>query len=342
MENFPLINNERLQHGYTTGHLRSYKRYCNNMKQLYSNKDTNLHLLYSLEANLAKFKLIGSMSYLYKNLRLLRKESDAFACLYTQYIHCFIDYKKRTASIDSLIGLRNSLADFYSFLDDIYTISDNRHDFEQYKVRYQWNDVTVIFETQKALESFLDGTFVLHDFRFNTQLAQKILCVEKRFKAFINTIADTEASVATTFDAASDLFTSISILDKYLSDNFVESEHVSLLKSSCSQVLDFLRKIMEFQVGVIHPSIDEFQVPEMFSCVGDSFEALKSKKRIKPSKLRSMLVDVVEKRIEVDDKHRSMPFLPVFYDLAYDFIGYSTQETSVAGLLRGFNFFNKK
>lgn len=341
MENFLLINNERLQHGYVVSQFKSYKKHCNKMKRMHLNKDPNLYFLYSLEANLAKFKLLGSISYLHKNLRLLRKEDTAFTRLYRKYIRCFIDYKHGMVCIDSLVDLRNSLADFYSFLDDIYTISDNRHDFEQYKVKHQWNDVTIVFETQKVLESFLEGSFDLHDFRFNTQLALKILRVEKLFKEFTDILANAEASIVTIYDAASNLFTSVSILDAYLSDNFIESKHVPLLKSNCSEVLSFLKKIMEFQAGIIHPDIDKFQTPEMFSCVRDAFEALKSKRQIKPSKLRSMLIDILEKHIEVDDRHRSMPFLPVFYDIAYDFISYPIHESSVAGLLRSFNFFNK-
>lgn len=341
MENFILINNERLQYGYVANQLKSYKRHCNKMKHLHSGGDSNLHLVYSLEANMARFRLVGAICYLYKNLRLLKRENSAFSHIYMQYVRCFIDHKKSETSIDSLICLRNTLADFYSFLDDIYTIGDNRHDFEQYKVRHQWNDVTVVFETQKTLESFLDGTFDLHDFRFNTQLALKILCVEGRLKAFTDAMGNKEVSIVTAYDAAKNLLTSVSILDVYLSDNFIESSYVTLLRSGCLEILDFLKKIIEFQSGILHSDIDKFQVPKIFSSIKNTLEALKCKRQIMPSKLRSMLINTVEKRIEVDDRRRSMPFPPVFYDLANDFISYSTQDNSVAGMLRSFSFFNK-
>ena len=50
----------------------------------------------------------------------------------------------------------------------------------------------------------------------------------------------------------------------------------------------------------------------------------------------------IEKGMKVDDKPRKMPFLPIFYDLAYEFIEYPKVENSMAGILKNFDFFNKK
>lgn len=132
MESFELINKDRMKHGYIKTQFRAYKKHCNKMKRFYTKENNQLALLYSLESNFAKFKLFGSLAFLYKNLRLLKfKESDFFL-IYKSYINCVIaSYKKKT-DMTTLIDLRNKLADFYAFIEDIYNMADNRHDFDQY------------------------------------------------------------------------------------------------------------------------------------------------------------------------------------------------------------------
>lgn len=342
MQSFEFINEERMQHGYSTNQLESYKKYCNKLKRLNAKTDSELRDLYALESNMAKFKLTGSLAYLRKSLRILKRRDNLFNELYSKYIQCFIDHRKAVISVDALIDLRNELAEFYSFLDDIYQIGDNRHNFEQYKIKYQWKDITISFETKKGLESFLNGTFSLRDFRFNTQLVNKIMKFQEQLKLFGEMASRPEVNEFEAFSCTKSLSDCISILSSFLNENFVESEYVSRCKNDSIAAQDFFKKLLEFKTGTIHHDIDEFRTPELFKEFDSFFSRMKANKKIKPSKLYSMLLDIVEKKITIDETQRSMPFSPVFYDLAYDFIEYKSQDTPVSKLLRSFNIFNKR
>jgi len=343
MNRFELINSERLSQGYTTNHLQSYKKYCNKMKRSYGKKDPSLALVYALEANVAKFKLLGSLAYLYKNLRLIKSKDDEFFQAYSEYLRSFISSRKNTVNIDTLISLRVSLADYYSFLDDIYCISDNRHNFDQYKVKYQWKDIIIVFETQKCLDSFLNKTFSLRDSRFNTQLALKILEFERNLEDFSKSMQSQENKEFQIFCSAKKLCDSISNLDTFLNENFIDSEYAKNAKRDSFEALEFIKKIVEFKSGIVSESIDDFQVPALFKDLEKAFKDLKTNRKMDTKTLRANLLSALEKRLKVDSKARPLPFSPIFYDLANDYVNYPTKEAfPMSKILKAFSFLNKK
>lgn len=342
MENLQIINNERLSHGYTTNNIKTYKKHCNKMRKTHKN-DPKLSLLYRLESNISKYKMLKSKAFLYKNRKLLKTNESLgdFIQIYSKYTECLIKSSKNCSEIDEIIQLRNQLADYYAFLEDVYEMADNRHDFDQYKVKYMWNDIIILFETEKILESFKDGTFCLNNYRFNTQLSRKILSLEKAKKnlfAFLKSNCD----VFESFKLANVFFGAICDLERFLDDNYVESAFIKELKDSCEKVLSFLNKIAEYSNGIFHSDIDSFTVPKHFEEVSAEIEKLKKEKKIDNKKLRSILLDIVEKGLEIDAKPRKMPLLPVFYDLANDYIDYSSVDNSAAGVMQNFQFFGKK
>ena len=336
-----VINNDRLMFGYINHQFKAYKNHCNKMKKIYQKTDKDLYLLYSLESNMAKYKIFNSLPYLYKNIRILKKTNEENST-YGTYINCFIKSMKNETEIDKIIDLRHKLADFYSFLDDIYLLSDNRHDFEQYKAKCKWNDITLTFETENMKKSFLDGSFHFCDFRFNTQLAIKILKIENNLKNFKLKIKLLNNGIFEIFESIKQLNSSVCDFERFLSDNFVESSFISELKTSCDQVFEYVKGILDYQNGIIHNDLKSFKVPNLFKEIQNDLINLNNLKKIDPKKLRTILLETVEKRMKIDDKPRKMPFLPVFYDLAYEFIEYPKNDNSMAGILKNFDFFNKK
>ena len=337
MESFALLNKERLEHGYTSNKLVTYKNYCNKMKRLYSKENNDLSILYALESNLTKFKTTGSITYLYKNLRILHKNSSSFSKLYENYIRAFISVKKNDGNVDILVDLRNSFCDYYAFLTDIYLICDNKHDFDQYKIKYQWKDIPILFETKSCLSSFLDGTFSIKDGRFNTQLTLKILNFERKLKNFNNIFEKHGFTEFEAFIKSKELFDAICTLELFLSDNFVDSKFVCNSKQSCIEIMDFLKKVIEFRNGILHEDIDLFVVPDIFLNLEPKIEEIKTNKTMKVSKLKKLLLEVVEEELKVDGKEEIMPFPPVFYDLGFDFINYTNVKTPVAKLISKLN-----
>lgn len=336
-----VINNDRIKYGYISHQFKAYKNHCNKMKKIHKKDNQDLYLSYSLEANMAKFKMLNALPYLYKNLRLLRKFKKSDNKTYQEYIECFISSKKNEIEIDKIVDLRNKLSDFYSFLDDIYILNDNRHDFEQYKTKHTWNGITIVFETAKIRDSFVDGSFSFCDFRFNTQLAVKILEVERNMKSLKAKLKSSKIAIEA-YECIKVLHTAVCNIERFLSDNFVESEYILELKDSCDQVLAFVKSILNYQNGDLSSQLSSFVVPKLFNEISAELHEMNKEKKIDSQKLALILRETLEKRLKVDDRVRKMPLLPVFYDIAYDFIEYPKTDESVVGILQRFDFFNKK
>lgn len=343
MDSFEIINTARLQHGYNAHQFKSYKKYCNKIKRTNKNQENNMHSLFAMESNLAKFRMFNSRRYLYNALRIIKKDkslSTEFIKVYGQYIQCFIDSDKNCLDIDKLVDLRSKLAEYYAFLNDIYLMNDNRHDFDQYKVKYQWNDVTITFETEKVLESFKNGTFCFKDFRFNTQLANKALNVDKCMKVFTDAVISKD-DILKVHEMCTKLNNSVGEISRFLTENFVESNYVEQLKVQCSSVLAFIQTLIEYRNGIITENIKPFKCPSLFVKISNDLNVLNQEKTVESKKLKASILDIIEKRMEVDSRPRKMPFLPVFYDLAYDYIDYPNENTEMAQKLQGFSFFKK-
>lgn len=325
------INKERIQHGYSQNSLKTYKKYCNKMKK----QNSNFKTIYSLESNLSKFKMLNSISFLYKNMRILKNNSNCSSLkIYYKYILCLIQNKKNCIKVDDLINLRHELADYYSFLEDIYQMANNNCDtniFEQYKIKHTWNDIEILFETQKVLDSFLEKKFFLNDFRFNTQLCIKILNLENSRNIFIENLKGGMPPFKL-FPICNNFLIKIEELERFIFDNFVESEFIKNLKEDTILVLSYLKNLFDSFI------VPDFVVPKNFKDLENELLNLKDHKNYDPKKLRSFLLEIVEKRLEVNTKSRNMPFLPIFYDIANDFIDYSRIDDSIASLLETFKF----
>lgn len=342
METFELLDRNRIEHGYMQRNLRQYKKFCNKQFRILRKAGaTDQASAYKLESNLAKFLLFGSRRYLRKNTRLLKSMRSEFSSLYLRYNECFAASKEGAAPVDKLIELRHQLADFYSFLEDIYTLNDGRHDFEQYKIKYQWNDITLHFETQRMLDSFLNGDFEMKDHRFNTQLALKVFNMERSREEFAQVIGESNAQILSAFGSSEKLFTSVTELYQFLEDNFLHSAFAKELYAATSEVHAFITRLFEYRNGVLHTGAERFEVPALFSDCKKALKALEGRKSIRGKKLREMMLGILEERLSSDFRKRSMPFLPVFYDIAYDFIEYPAVDNDVSETLGNLSFSEK-
>ena len=68
--------------------------------------------------------------------------------------------------------------------------------------------------------------------------------------------------------------------------------------------------------------IKAFKTPNAFKDVEGSVEACKESEDFDMKAIRKCLMDELEKRVSPFEGSLEMPFLPVLYDLAYDFIEY--------------------
>lgn len=344
MNVFSVINTNRIENGYIHKNLRQYNRFCNKMFKKYADENNNLSLVYKAESNLTKYLIFKSIRFLYKAIRVLKKSDLDIKDVYLEYITCFKNNHIGILDINDLVRLRHKLANYYAFLDDIYNLADNRHDFDQYKINYKWHDISVLFETQELFDEFLSGKFFIEDHRFNTQMALRILKFEESKKIFLEKLTTDNLLILELFDKSKILLNTGKQLKLFLEENFIESKYVNQMYNAVSEVDVFITKLLEFKNGAIDAIeyIDNFIVPEYFKEFETVLNSLKAKKTVDTKKLKQLLLKILENNIKGEFKARNTPLLPIFYDLANDYIKYPSEKINFLKSFKSFNFFNKK
>ncbi|KAI5169117.1 hypothetical protein PAEPH01_0452 [Pancytospora epiphaga] len=329
MNGFEAIDKNRKEHGYVEMNFRQYKRFCNKMsREANKQGDENL-LYYRLEANHVKFLLFKSPAYLHKCLRLLREHNSPFCNVYREYIMCHLLQHRNQLSTETLVELRRKLADHYTFLNDIYRIADDRIDFDQYKIKHQWNDITMYFETTKMLETFINGTLTLTDNRFNTQMAVRILEVEKALGTFKDKINLSEITLLNAYNISNELLHNVSQLLQFLDDNYLASEHVNTLLDETSSVHTFITQLIDYNSGNSKINPAGFDVPLMFRECSEGLKSLSERKGVDPSGLRNALINLLANKLMMPGDTNILPFPPVFYDIAFDYVKYPSLEDNI-------------
>lgn len=341
------LEQNRLSHGYVQRDFRRYKRFCNSNIRAERQNNAPGCLIFKLESNLTKFLLFDSSRFLYKNLRLLRSSTAKqinpdFVNIYKLYTQCFIESKKNEASFDMLLELRSYIADFYTFVTDISVMNDDKYDFSQHKVEHRWHDITLVFETKNMRDSFVNGDFSLSDNRFTTQLALLITRMDANIKALMGLISDNSVPLVRIFDVSRKTSTSAESLECFLDENFVESRYVKELHQSVDEVHRYISRLNSFRNGNLNVNLDDLPPLPHLEEYANILKGLGARKMVDDSRLRDLLLENIGKCFSVKKEERKLPLLPVFYDLAYDYITYPTDSSTISGIFKKFSLFTKK
>lgn len=339
MDTFATINRNRAAHGYAQRNLKAYKRFCNKGFRNAGATPSPDRLLFKLESNTTKYQLFKSPRFLHKNLHLLKKSDGVFASVYKKYTECLLNTHRDALVMDELVELHHKLAEYYTFLEDIYTMADGQHDFDQYKIVHMWHDIELLFETTQMRDMFTEGTLDLADHRFNTQLAMKILSCENALKDFGAAIKSPDADVPTVCEVFERLHSLVIALAQFLDDNYLVSNYVKLFAVETSTVHRFLSSLAGFQTSA---PAEEFIVPSLYSDYATDILALQRTGRINKSDIRRLLINTLERRLAPQDTQPVVPLLPVFYDIAYDYINYPPVDECIVEQLENTSFVENK
>lgn len=343
MDKFRLIDEIRTKNGYLQNKLRQYKAHCNRMFTNLKTKNPELATIYKLESNQAKFLLFDSKKFLLKNLRILKGKSDEFSSVYTKYTQCFVNSKNKTLTIEELVALRETLSLYYTFVEDIVKLNSFNHDFDKYKINHKWHDINLIFDSENALNSFLNKTSNKNDYRFYNQLALKILNIEENKELLCKYLEQKKTHILQFYRLADKFLNLLQSFSVFINDNFIASEYIDDLLNSAQKIRAFATELKNYrEPEVLKPEVSAFIAPKYFENYSDGFESLRSSAFIYRRALLKLLVTEFEKELICDTKKRTLPFLPEFYDLAYDFIEYPKKNEGVSGLLQSLRFSNKK
>jgi len=318
---YQLVNENRCNHGYITHKYRKYKEFCN--KRQRELKNTDAAVIYRLESNHAKAQITDCHKYYHKNIRILAKTKETpFLKTYRLYTELYIAQRSGNVSLDRLLELREAVADYYALMEDVYAIAGGRYDFEQYKVKFKWYDVALLFETENQLSNFVNGNLDANDRRFNTQLALKIMKYEESHKELASRLKSGDFDIFRIFNSSKKMHESVGNLSGFLKDNFVYSEHVQELLAGVTAVHLFIKSIIDRYKGDINEGPGDFAVPLMFAEFSECFSKLRNASVVKTETLKKLLVQALNDDFDLKNDNRRLPFGPITYDIAYDYIQY--------------------
>lgn len=289
---------------YRREHLTTQQNYKRYKKWLLKHKPDN----FKLEVNMCKYFVTGSKRFLKKNLKILDKMVDTETKdtqTYKLYVEAYINQNE-----ESILSAWNAMNEnTFLFFFNVDLLSLNNDNFELQKYFTHWNDIELQFDSEHHKKYLMNLQNTI-DFRFNSQLAQKCFAFEELKESCYQAIKEDKNCMLKfkEFDLFLDGFKA------YLEDNFVGSEFV---KAFCDDFKRIYCKLLGNQFVQTTPlCFSEFQ--SEINKISKEVVGAAERKQIIMSELRKM--------VEVKKIDHPLPFLPVFYDLAYDYIEYPDVE----------------
>lgn len=325
---FEVIDKERVENGYLQKNFRQYKNHCNRVFRELKKKNDQNYWIYKLESNLAKFFLFQSIKYLNKNFRILKKiQNEEFYTVYFKYMECFLKNKKNTLVFQDLVNLRDFLANYYTFFADLVSLNIFNHDFDDYRIHHNWQDITLSFDSKTIFDNFLAKNLNPNDYRFYNQFGIKIIDVE-RAQDSLKELLDSKYPDINRFFRCVKIFNDkVELLNTFLNDNFIRSVYVKDLYETSNNLMNLANNFKGHRSGCETSTLERFLAPKFFEMYQNSFDYLHNLIIMNNKSLKNSLILSAEKQFSISFEKRAMPFMPEFYDLAFDFIEYPSEDT---------------
>ncbi|WUR02806.1 uncharacterized protein VNE69_03027 [Vairimorpha necatrix] len=297
MDLFDEINKNRLRYNFPSKEYKSI---------MLKNKSS---LLYHLELNTCKFYLLNSKKYLKKNLKL---STDS---LYSEYIHTI-----SCCDINKLLILRSKLEHYDSFIKEIDNLLTNQNfDINKIKSIYKWNDIEITFSTKKKQADYINKCYKVEDKKYNNQIVMFITKLENKIRSVKKLLKKDNSRVKCIRKKFENVKKVTEMFLNFLNENYVESEYLNNLRNEVENILK-IDDVSSFSVNL-------FVFDDVSSEIV-SMRDIKSKKEVKED-----LILYLKGLFEINnDQLENVPFIPDFYDIAYDYIKYP--ETNINELLK--------
>ncbi|ORD94640.1 hypothetical protein ECANGB1_307 [Enterospora canceri] len=312
------VEANRSNHGYVKHSFEQYKRYNNKMVQKCM-KDGSDTTLYKLEKNLCKFHLFGTTRHLTKCINILKKaEQTDDVTAYRMYIQTFIRNKRNEFNQDEFIETWKMINNgfYYTFNSDMVALNENRVNLDKLKTRLLWNDIELLFDSQTHLNLLkqFNKRVLKDDYRFNAQIAFKCFKFDE-FREKLDTFPTAQYGTILTFVRSFSIFTNEFVA--FLDDNFVSSEFVVEYDRSLTNLLNQMTEALMKPNSKMCLELNETKFSSHFIelITDQSQHIIRSK-----SDMIKLILAEFDRITEVTVPKRNMPLLPIFYDLACEYI----------------------
>lgn len=203
-----------------------------------------------------------------------------------------------------------------------------------------WHDIELHFSDEDEARAFFScdaGT--LEEDNFESLLKSKILRVEISKRKLLR-LMEKDFGRHRCLHAKSRAFLDeIRKFNIFIGKNYVKSDFAASLERDAEEIFNFLEAIVLRSRGDVSGTrlIENFRVPDTFREVEGFVDTIRRTAKLDTAAVRERLLGELEKLVSVQEGVSArIPFFPVFYDLAYDFIGYSGKKhggSRISGLV---------
>lgn len=301
MDAFERIDKLRKMHNYPS------KMYRTALRKAEGGEESKL------EINTSKYFEIGSLNYLKKNRRILKKSKESD--LYSKYNEALL-----TKSCDLLVEVRTALQNYPSFAEELDAqLGLLDFDTSKLKYKYMWNDLEILFNSEEKVEEFKKRTLVVKDTKYNSLLVKYIFNVENKRGQLDRLVLKDCARIRCILSKVKALLNGIDEFIIFLKENYVESGYLSRIQRETLRLRDYYEGLLEGKKG------EEFEVPEYFKGISKEIVESGAREVKDKKKIRKEILEEIEKYLS-SSTEMNVPFIPDFYDIAFDYIRYPAVE----------------
>ncbi|KAF9754365.1 hypothetical protein NGRA_3351 [Nosema granulosis] len=291
-------------------------------------KKEDLGVIRKLESNTSKYFDLGSVNYLKRNRRIIKKqENSPFLELYSKYTESLIS--KDTVL---LVEIRTALQKYTSFVEELDAqLSSLDYDISKLKYKHTWNDLEILFSAEEKIEEFNNRTLYVKDTKYNSLLVKNIFNIENRREQLDKLVSKDSSRIRCILSKTNILYKSIEDFISFLKENYVDSEYLKSIRDGTKSLKEYYESLAEGK------KIENYKIPEYFKNISE--QIVNSSKGLEKDKkkIKKEILEELERYLSTSTA-MNVPFIPDFYDIAFDYIKYPPVEEKVEEAFRNLNF----
>lgn len=268
--------------------------------------------------------------------------------LYNDYVNAIalLYNKKDEEAYEKLMKLREDCILNTEFVKEIESLVLNIKPVKFDRIEKQWNGIVLYFVNEKDVKDFEDKK-KLEERDYQSKVCN-FICEFEKSKEEVERVMIAKRKIRKVLVKCDKNKEICSEFISFLSKNFVTNDYLKSYKEDIEKVCRFFDCLVRFYDCDVdfESEIDSFCVPASFSKYEKILNEYKENKKVSYNKAREIMINRIEERLKPKKCTLKVPFLPVYYDIAGNYIKYPIEETKtesvVSGLLKRFSFFGKK
>lgn len=344
MDIFKAVCEARRDHGYCERDYARYSRHARNMAKSVRKREgveSPLFMIYLSENYIAKHFLARRQKNARKQMRkALRTYVAAEKCAPdlagTFSLYCKgLEHMQRSRykeAAELLLKARQVFlcsSEIRGEIENMLYLCSQNADTElerPRKIARKWHDIELYFGNEEEIRAFFNcDSSASEDDSFESLLKGRILRVESSKRKLLRLMKKGACRLRCLHAKSRAFLDEVREFNVFISKNYVKSDFAAGLERDAADMCEFLGAVVLRSKGDMSRAqvVLDFRVPDAFREVESFVETIRCSAELDTTAVREKLLGELEKLVSVQEGISArIPFFPVFYDLAYDFIEY--------------------